>query len=110
MAGNPGGAGIEVARTEGISGLSMSRVAAEPGAATMSLYRYISVKDELLMLMADAAMGRPPGLSISGWNASSTGSRPSSRASARTFLVPGDVPDAMRSSGRMVDSYPCPSS
>jgi AcrR family transcriptional regulator len=54
-------AGIHVAAAEGIGGLSMSRVAAELGAATMSLYRYVSAKDELLTLMVDAAMGPPPG-------------------------------------------------
>jgi AcrR family transcriptional regulator len=54
-------AAIDVAQAEGIGGLSMSRVAAELGAATMSLYRYVSAKDELWLLMMDAAVGRPPG-------------------------------------------------
>jgi AcrR family transcriptional regulator len=38
----------------------MSRVAAELGAAPMSLYRYVAAKDELLALMVDAAWGKPP--------------------------------------------------
>ena len=50
-------AGIKVALTEGIGALSMARVAAELGAATMSLYRYVAAKDELLTLMVDTALG-----------------------------------------------------
>jgi AcrR family transcriptional regulator len=37
----------------------MSRVAAKLGASTMSLYRYVAAKDELLALMLDAATGLP---------------------------------------------------
>jgi AcrR family transcriptional regulator len=53
-------AAIGVAERDGLPAVSMSRVAAELGASTMSLYRYVSAKDELLMLMADAAFGAPP--------------------------------------------------
>jgi AcrR family transcriptional regulator len=53
-------AGIKVAMTEGIGSLSMNRVAAELGVGTMSLYRYVSAKDELLTLMVDSALGSPP--------------------------------------------------
>src|SRR6516165_5850819 len=53
-------AGIKVAMTEGIGALSMTRVAAELGVGTMSLYRYVSAKDELLTLMVDTALGLPP--------------------------------------------------
>ncbi len=53
-------AGIKVALTDGIGALSMGRVAAELGVATMSLYRYVSAKDDLLLLMSDAALGSPP--------------------------------------------------
>lgn len=53
-------AGVKVASTEGLAGVSMSRVAAEVGASTMSLYRYVGSKDELLTLMVDAALGPPP--------------------------------------------------
>jgi AcrR family transcriptional regulator len=53
-------AAIRVALTEGIGALSMSRVASELGASTMSLYRYVSAKDELLTLMVDTALGAPP--------------------------------------------------
>ncbi|WP_026422529.1 TetR/AcrR family transcriptional regulator [Actinokineospora inagensis] len=47
-------AAVAVADAEGLDALSMSRVAAELGTSAMSLYRYISAKDELLTLMVDA--------------------------------------------------------
>ncbi len=67
-------AGIKVALTEGTGALSMARVAAELGAATMSLYRYVAAKDELLTLMVDTALGPPPGsvLDQTGWRAGMT--------------------------------------
>jgi AcrR family transcriptional regulator len=49
-------AGIAVADAEGLAALSMRRVAAELGAAPMSLYRHVSDKDELLLKMMDAAI------------------------------------------------------
>ena len=52
--------GIEVATGEGIGALSMTRVAAKLGVGTMSLYRYVASKDELLTLMVDSAVGTPP--------------------------------------------------
>jgi AcrR family transcriptional regulator len=53
-------AAVSVAGSEGLGAVSMSRVAAELGASTMSLYRYVAAKDELLALMVDAAYGEPP--------------------------------------------------
>jgi AcrR family transcriptional regulator len=53
-------AGIKVAMTDGIGSLSMGRVAAELGVSTMSLYRYVAAKDDLLLLMSDTALGPPP--------------------------------------------------
>jgi AcrR family transcriptional regulator len=53
-------AGIRVADAEGLAAVSMSRVAADLGASTMSLYRYVAAKEELLALMVDAAYGEPP--------------------------------------------------
>src|ERR1700733_2820868 len=53
-------AAVRVAEAEGLAAVSMSRVAAELGASTMSLYRYVAAKDELLDLMADQAYGPPP--------------------------------------------------
>ena len=37
----------------------MARIAAELGVGTMSLYRYVTAKDELLALMVDQALGPP---------------------------------------------------
>lgn len=53
-------AGIRVALTDGLGALSMARVASELGVGTMSLYRYVAAKDELLTLMVDAALASPP--------------------------------------------------
>jgi AcrR family transcriptional regulator len=53
-------AAVELATKEGLPAVSMSRVAAELGVATMSLYRYVASKDELLLLMSDAIYVTPP--------------------------------------------------
>jgi AcrR family transcriptional regulator len=55
-------AAVRVADAEGLDAVSMGRVAAELGAAPMSLYRHVSAKEELLGLMVDAAWGDSPGL------------------------------------------------
>ena len=52
--------GVRLASTQGLAAVSMARVAAELGSSTMSLYRYVATKDELLVLMVDAALGPPP--------------------------------------------------
>ncbi|MFD2795887.1 TetR/AcrR family transcriptional regulator [Promicromonospora vindobonensis] len=52
-------AAIVVADTEGLATLSMNRVASDLGVSPMSLYRYVRSKDELVQLMADAALGDP---------------------------------------------------
>lgn len=53
-------AAIEVADADGIGAVSMSRVAASLGFTTMSLYRHVRSKEELVLLMQDAAVGPPP--------------------------------------------------
>ena len=53
-------AGLAVANADGLAAVSMSRVAAELGVGTMSLYRYVESKRELLELMLDAALGPAP--------------------------------------------------
>ncbi|MFF3920468.1 TetR/AcrR family transcriptional regulator [Streptomyces sp. NPDC001852] len=50
---------VTVADADGIGAISMSRIAKELNSSTMSLYRYVSAKDELLPLMVDAAFGPP---------------------------------------------------
>jgi AcrR family transcriptional regulator len=48
-------AAVRVAAVGGLAAVSMGRVAADLGVSTMSLYRYVGSKDELLALMADLA-------------------------------------------------------
>ena len=48
-------AAVRVADAEGLEAISMARVAAELGFTTMSLYRYVASKDELLQLMFNAS-------------------------------------------------------
>lgn len=49
-------AAIEIADAEGLSELTMRGVAGRLGVATMSLYRHLGSKDDLVLLMADAAI------------------------------------------------------
>jgi AcrR family transcriptional regulator len=60
-------AAIEIADAEGLAGVRMSSVARSMGVATMSLYRYVGSKDELLVAMADAAVPAPPEPEGAGW-------------------------------------------
>ncbi|WP_238165352.1 TetR/AcrR family transcriptional regulator [Kribbella caucasensis] len=52
-------AAIELADAEGLGAVSMARVAERLGNSTMALYRHVKSKDELLVLMTDAALERP---------------------------------------------------
>lgn len=52
-------AAVELADEGGIAALSMARLAEKLGFTTMSLYRYVSSKDELLLLVLDAAIDAP---------------------------------------------------
>lgn len=60
-------AAVQIADAEGLEAISMARVAAKLGFTTMSLYRHVASKDELLQLM---------------WNASATG--------AEKLVIEGD--------------------
>ncbi|MGW8481952.1 TetR/AcrR family transcriptional regulator [Microbacterium sp. NPDC055903] len=53
-------AAVELADAEGIGAVSMAAVAAKLGFTPMSLYRYVSAKDDLLLLMQEEATGVPP--------------------------------------------------
>jgi AcrR family transcriptional regulator len=53
-------AAMALADADGLGGVSMSRLAESLGFTTMSLYRYVASKDDLLTLMSDAAYGEPP--------------------------------------------------
>jgi AcrR family transcriptional regulator len=62
-------AAIAVADAEGMAEMSMRRVAGELGVATMSLYRHVAGKDDLVLAMIDAALGedRLPDRPPTGW-------------------------------------------
>jgi AcrR family transcriptional regulator len=51
---------IAVADAEGLASVSMRRVAAELGMATMSLYRHVADKEDLLAQMMDSAFSERP--------------------------------------------------
>lgn len=53
-------AAVEIADAEGLAAVSMSRVAQSLGYTTMSLYRYVTAKDDLLVLMQERGTGLPP--------------------------------------------------
>jgi len=53
------GTAVGLADREGLTALSMRRVATELGVGTMSLYRYVPGKDELVALMCDHVLGSP---------------------------------------------------
>jgi AcrR family transcriptional regulator len=54
-------AGTAIADADGINALSMRKVAAELGCGTMSLYRHVRSKDELLDVMIDAGIAETAG-------------------------------------------------
>jgi AcrR family transcriptional regulator len=64
-------AAIRVADAEGLAALSMRRVAAEIGAAPMSLYRHVADKDDLVVQMMNTvfAQTRLPDPPPDGWRA-----------------------------------------
>ncbi|MEU9374871.1 TetR/AcrR family transcriptional regulator [Streptomyces sp. NPDC048255] len=63
-------AAVALAAAEGMDAVSMGRLAKELGVSTMSLYRYVTAKEELYILMSDAGVGTPPvpsGKEGAGW-------------------------------------------
>lgn len=52
-------AAVEIADADGLSAVSMAAVAAKLGYTPMSLYRYVSAKDDLVLLMQEQATGLP---------------------------------------------------
>ena len=60
-------AAVEMADRDGLGGVTLPKVARSLGVTGMSLYRYVGSKDELLTLMADAALGAPPSLDAGDW-------------------------------------------
>lgn len=59
-------AAVAVADADGLGAVSMARVASELGFTTMSLYRYVNSKDELLALMWNASAEGAETLTIEG--------------------------------------------
>jgi AcrR family transcriptional regulator len=53
-------AAVEIADAGGLAAVSMASVSASLGFTTMSLYRYVSAKDDLVLLMGEAGFGVPP--------------------------------------------------
>lgn len=53
-------AAMEIADREGLEAVTMRSVAQATGSGTMSLYRYVSGKDDLLDLLVDAGYGEIP--------------------------------------------------
>ncbi|HZX05208.1 TetR/AcrR family transcriptional regulator [Kribbella sp.] len=63
-----GRAAVKLADAGGLNAVSMSKVAAELGFTTMSLYRYVGAKDDLYVVMLEQAFGEPPALDpTKGW-------------------------------------------
>jgi DNA-binding transcriptional regulator YhcF (GntR family) len=62
---------ISIADAEGLAELSMRRIAAALGVATMSLYRHVRGKEDLVLHMIDAAIGEEPfpATAPAGWRA-----------------------------------------
>lgn len=75
-------AAIRLADKEGLAAVSMARVGKDLGFTSMSLYRHLRSKEELLVLMVDAAFGEPD-LGTAG--PFPTGSEPDWRVATRSW-------------------------
>jgi len=60
-------AAVELADEQGLAAVSMAKVAERLGFTTMSLYRHVSGKDELVRRMLDVALGLAPEFEIPDW-------------------------------------------
>jgi AcrR family transcriptional regulator len=65
-------AAVELADAEGLSALSMGRLAERLNCGTMSLYRHVANKDELMTLMLSTAPGPPPNIDTTNWRGALT--------------------------------------
>lgn len=93
-------AAVGVAASDGLAAVSMGRVAQELGASTMSLYRYVSAKDELYVLMQEAAVGPrnpcPPWRPARAGGPRSPNGRPRSAGATTATSGPSGSPSAAR--------------
>jgi AcrR family transcriptional regulator len=62
-------AAVELADEDGLAAVSMARVAERLGFTTMSLYRHVRNKDELVWRMLDRALGPAPEFAVPDWRA-----------------------------------------
>ena len=60
-------AAIELADEDGLAAVSMARVAERLGFTTMSLYRHVASKEELVWRMLDIALGPAPEFATPDW-------------------------------------------
>jgi AcrR family transcriptional regulator len=60
-------AAVELADEQGLAAVSMAKVAEKLGFTTMSLYRHVSGKDELVRRMLEVALGLAPEFEIPDW-------------------------------------------
>jgi AcrR family transcriptional regulator len=60
-------AAVELADADGLGALSMARLAERLGCGTMSLYRHVANKDELVTFMLSTAPGPPPVADPTDW-------------------------------------------
>ncbi|MCT7658192.1 TetR/AcrR family transcriptional regulator [Mycobacterium deserti] len=60
-------AAVELADAEGLAALSMARLADRLGCGTMSLYRHVASKDDLVTFMLSTAPGPPPSTYSADW-------------------------------------------
>lgn len=60
-------AAMELADAGGLGAVSMASVATSLGFTPMSLYRYVSAKDDLVLLMGETGFGVPPSDAPDGW-------------------------------------------
>jgi AcrR family transcriptional regulator len=65
-------AAIELVDADGLGALSMARLAERLGCGTMSLYRHVATKDELLMFMLSTAPDPPPMTDRANWRGALT--------------------------------------
>jgi AcrR family transcriptional regulator len=62
-------AAIEIADEAGLGAVTMAAVAKRCGFTTMSLYRHVTGKDDLVRRMLDVTLGTAPALESDGWRA-----------------------------------------